>query len=249
MAGTRNYFEDALAAEGVTGQLADVARSIFRQESGSGQNTKTSNAGAKGGMQILDSTFKSVADKDWDINDPLQNARGGIRYLKQLDKQSGGDAALTAAGYYGGPGGLEKARRGIAVSDPRNPNAPNTLQYGAQVAGRLTTGSTPAARQIAAAPVQSTMPEPAVAMVPVAQPAEAVALAPGPVMPTGPDTWAAFNEQMRQQVQVADLDYGRAQPQPVRDYQSMAGYAQPAPTRQAPDFRRFSAMGALTGLA
>jgi SLT domain-containing protein len=134
---TKDPFGAALEAEGVTGQLADVARSIYQQESGSGKNTKTSNAGAVGGMQIIPSTFSSVADKGWDINDPVHNARAGIRYLKQMDKQSGGDAALTAAGYYGGPGGMEKARRGIAVSDPRNPNAPNTLQYGQQVAARL----------------------------------------------------------------------------------------------------------------
>lgn len=130
-------FEAALEAEGVTGKLADVARSVYAQESGAGKNTKTSNAGAVGGMQIIPATFKSVADKDWDISDPHHNARAGIRYLKQLDKQAGGDPVLTAAGYYGGPGGLEKARRGVAVSDPRNPNAPNTLQYGQQVAGRL----------------------------------------------------------------------------------------------------------------
>jgi len=132
-------FEAALEAEGVTGKLADVARSIYRQESGGGKNTKTSNAGAVGGMQIIPDTFASVADKGWDIADPHLNARAGIRYLKQLDKQSGGDPALTAAGYYGGPGGLEKARRGIAVSDPRNPSAPNTLEYGQQVASRLST--------------------------------------------------------------------------------------------------------------
>lgn len=130
-------FEDALKAEGLTGQAAAIARSIYQQESGSGKNTKTSNAGAVGGMQIIPPTFKSVADKDWDINDPTHNARAGIRYVKQLYEQAGGDPALTAAGYYGGPGGLEKARRGVAVSDPRNPNAPTTLQYGQQVAARL----------------------------------------------------------------------------------------------------------------
>jgi len=133
----KDPFEAALSAEGVTGKAADVARSIYQQESGSGKNTKTSNAGAVGGMQIIPATFKSVADKDWDINDPTQNARAGIRYVKQLFEQAGGDPALTAAGYYGGPGGLEKARRGVAVSDPRNPDAPTTLQYGQQVAARL----------------------------------------------------------------------------------------------------------------
>ena len=129
--------DSALAAEGVTGKLADVARSIYQQESGGGKNTKTSNAGAVGGMQIIPSTFASVADKGWDIKDPVLNARAGVRYLQQLDQQSGGDPALTAAGYYGGPGGMEKARKGVAVSDPRNPNAPTTLEYGKQVVARL----------------------------------------------------------------------------------------------------------------
>lgn len=133
----KDPFEGALAAEGVTGKLADVARSIYQQESAGGKNTKTSNAGAVGGMQITPSTFASVADKGWSIDDPVQNARAGIRYLKQLDQKSGGDPALTAAGYYGGPGAMEKARKGIAVSDPRNPTAPTTLQYGQQVAARI----------------------------------------------------------------------------------------------------------------
>ena len=57
-------FEDALKAEGVTGQLAQIARSIYMQESSGGKNTKTSNTGAVGGMQIIPSTFKAMADKD-----------------------------------------------------------------------------------------------------------------------------------------------------------------------------------------
>lgn len=135
----------ALAAEKVDPKIADIARSIYQQESGSGKNTKTSNAGAVGGMQIIPSTFSSVADKGWDINNLEQNARAGIRYIKQLYAQAGGDPALTAAGYYGGPGGLEKARRGVAVSDPRNPKAPNTLEYGKQVASRVLDAVVPSA--------------------------------------------------------------------------------------------------------
>ena len=143
MAKANPLFEKALAAEGISGQLADVARSIYMQESGGGRNTKNSNQGhapevqAHGGMQILPGTFRSVADKGWDINNPEQNARAGIRYLVQMDKLGGGDPRLAAAGYYGGPGGLEKARRGVAVSDPRNPKAPNTLQYADEVVARI----------------------------------------------------------------------------------------------------------------
>lgn len=136
-AAQQSPLDKALAAEGTTGPVADIARSIYTQESGAGSNTKTSNANAVGGMQVQPATFSGVADKGWDINDPVQNARAGIRYVKQMYGQAGGDPVLTAAGYYGGPNGIEKARQGIAVSDPRNPNAPNTLQYGQQVAARL----------------------------------------------------------------------------------------------------------------
>ena len=132
-----NPFDFALEQEGVTGPLAELARSIYMQESGGGKNTTTSNAGAVGGMQIIPDTFNRMAEPGWDINNPEHNARAGLRYIKRLHEMSGGDPMLTAAGYYGGEGAIEKARRGIAISDPRNPNAPNTLQYGKEVAARL----------------------------------------------------------------------------------------------------------------
>lgn len=67
----------------------------------------------------------------------MDNARAGLRYLLKMAERAGGDPALAAAGYYGGPGGMEKAKRGEAVSDPRNPKAPNTLEYAEQVVGRM----------------------------------------------------------------------------------------------------------------
>jgi hypothetical protein len=137
-----NPFDVALEQEGVTGPLAELARSIYMQESSGGKNTATSNAGAVGGMQIIPATFARMADEGWDINNPEQNARAGLRYIKRLHEMSGGDPMLTAAGYYGGEGAIDKARQGIAISDPRNPNAPNTLQYGKQVADRLASATT-----------------------------------------------------------------------------------------------------------
>lgn len=216
MAKSNNLFEDALAAEGITGQLADVARSIYKQESGGGKNTKTSNAGAVGGMQILPATFASVADKGWDINDPLLNARAGIRYLKQLDKLAGGNPALTAAGYYGGPGGLEKARKGIAVADPRNPKAPNTLEYGQQVVARLpgnkraapvAVAQVPAAQEpVVAAPVPADTGAARMSELPAPAVQEAVPVA-------GPDAWQEFVSKFREAapVQAEDLQYGAKQ--------------------------------------
>jgi hypothetical protein len=130
-------FEKALVDEGIAGtSLEGLARSIYSQESGGGKNTKTSNAGAVGGMQVIPSTFKSV-NPQGDINNPYDNAVAGLRYIKQLHGQSGGDFGLTAAGYYGGSGAMSKAQKGVAVSDPRNPNAPNTLQYSKQVTDRM----------------------------------------------------------------------------------------------------------------
>lgn len=130
-------FEAALTLEGLDANRAAIARSIYQQESGSGRNTATSNAGAVGGMQIIPGTFNRMADKGWNINDPLDNARAGLRYVSKLYDLADGDPRLTAAGYYGGEGAIPKARAGQAVSDPRNPNAPNTLQYADQVASRI----------------------------------------------------------------------------------------------------------------
>jgi SLT domain-containing protein len=132
----QNPFEKALVDEGLVGTpLESLARSIYMQESGAGRNTKTSNAGAVGGMQILPGTFQEVLPGG-NINDPYDNSRAGLRYIKQMYDKSGGDLNLTAAGYYGGPGGMQKAKQGVAVSDPRNPNAPTTLEYAKQVLSR-----------------------------------------------------------------------------------------------------------------
>ena len=132
----QNPFEKALADEGLVGTpLESLARSIYAQESSSGKNAKTSNAGAVGGMQILPGTFNEMLPGG-NINDPYDNSRAGLRYIKKLSDMSGGDPSLVAAGYYGGPGGMQKAKQGVAVSDPRNPNAPTTLEYAKQVMAR-----------------------------------------------------------------------------------------------------------------
>lgn len=241
MTAASDTFESALAAEGVTGQLAQLARSIHMQESGGGRNTKTSNQGARGGMQIIPSTFASVADKGWNIDDPLDNARAGIRYLKQLDKLSGGNPSLTAAGYYGGPGGMQKAKKGVAVSDPLNPQAPNTLQYADQVVARMGQGSQVVSPENGAsaaappAPVQVAQSSGMVELPPELL-AHRTAAAPAIAAPEA-DAWGAFLKSMpatRRPVQVAELaNYGAPQ---VR-LQAPPPVAAPRPI----DFRAFGA--------
>lgn len=153
----------ALSAEGITGPLAQLAQSVYQQESGGGRNTTTSNAGAVGGMQIIPSTFASVADEGWDINDPVLNARAGVRYLKQMQERGGGDPRMAAIGYYGGPGAIDAARRGETRSDPRNPHAPNTFEYADQVLGRVPP------EQPQAGPVMAALDRASQAIMPTAQ--------------------------------------------------------------------------------
>ena len=199
-----NPLEEALQAEGISGQLADLARGVYGQESSNGRNTKTSNAGAVGGMQILPKTFSSVADSNWDINDPVHNARAGVRYLKQLHNQTKGDLALTAVGYYGGPKAIEKARIGEAVRDPRNPNAPDTFEYADQVLNRL---PNPAS--------YNRLTRKNVAVTPVAPPVNTNMYPTEiPAYHGTPDEWSKFGRAMPDEKPVTPvaLDFGNAAP-------------------------------------
>jgi hypothetical protein len=133
-----NPFTIALAKEGVQDprQVAFL-KAIYGQESTSGKRSETSNRGAVGGMQILPDTFDSVADEGMDIKDPVDNARAGIRYALQGYQAAKGNPELAGAYYYGGPKGMENAAKGIARSDPKNPEAPTTIGYGKDIARRM----------------------------------------------------------------------------------------------------------------
>ena len=132
-------FEKALDMEGITDPKERAfLKALHAQESSGRTSAPTSNRDAKGAMQILPGTFKQVADKDMDINKPLDNMRAGIRYGKKGYDAAGGDPVLAGAYYYGGPGGMQKAAKGVAVSDPKNPNAPDTVEYGKSIAQRMT---------------------------------------------------------------------------------------------------------------
>lgn len=132
-------FERALDMEGITDPKERAfLKALHGQESSGKATAKTSNRDAYGAMQIRPGTFKQVADADMDINKPLDNMRAGIRYGKKGFDAAGGDPVLAGAYYYGGPGGMQKAAKGVAVSDPENPKAPTTLEYGKSIAQRMT---------------------------------------------------------------------------------------------------------------
>lgn len=134
-----DLFNKALDQEGITDPLRRAfAKAIHGQESSSGVNAKTSNRGAAGPMQVRSAAWKDVASPDMDPKNPFDNMRVGIRYAMKGFNAAGGDPVLAGAHYYGGPGGMKKLMEGKAVSDPENPTAPNTADYGASVAKRMT---------------------------------------------------------------------------------------------------------------
>lgn len=159
-----DLFDAALDMEGVDDPVERAfLKSVHRQESSGKATEKTSNRGAAGAMQIMPETFKAVADPDMDINKPLDNMRAGIRYGRQGFSAAKGDPVLAGAYYYGGPGGMKKASQGVAVADPKNPNAPTTIGYGKSIAQRMTDllpiGSAQAAeRPVAKAPAAPARP-------------------------------------------------------------------------------------------
>ena len=133
-------FNEYLQKEGIdpSSEKALFLGAIYGQESSSGSNTKTSNHGAVGGMQIIPSTFKSVANKEWNINNPEHSARAGIRYGSDLFDKYGAERA--AVGYYAGEGGVGAYDKGVYYRDKKNPNAPNTKQYSQSVLSRMGSG-------------------------------------------------------------------------------------------------------------
>ena len=142
--GSVNLLEAALEAEGIT-DPATIAliRSIYAQESSSGQNTGVSPAGARGPMQVMPGTFTEMMGPDADINDPMTNLRAGSRYAQQMLARAEGDPRLAAAGYYGGRGGMNKLRAGNDVIAPQD-GFPNISAYADEVVARLNSRRPPA---------------------------------------------------------------------------------------------------------
>jgi soluble lytic murein transglycosylase len=100
--------------------------SVMRQESAF-DPAAVSSAGARGLMQLMPATAKSVAkrngftyQRDLLIDDPDYNIRLGSAYLTSLLSDYGGSYVLALAAYNAGP---NRVRQWIADhGDPRSPN-------------------------------------------------------------------------------------------------------------------------------
>ncbi len=103
----------------------NLIRAVIRQES-SGNSLARSNKGAKGLMQLMDSTAKELG-----VANPYngrQNVMGGVKYLKQLLTKYDGDESKALAAYNAGPGAVEQYG-GIPPFEETQNYVKNVLKY------------------------------------------------------------------------------------------------------------------------
>jgi len=102
-----------------------LIKAVIRQES-AGNSLAHSDKGAKGLMQLMDSTAKDMGVID--SYNGRQNVIGGTKYLKQMLMRFNGDESKALAAYNAGPGAVEQYG-GIPPYEETKNYVKNVLQY------------------------------------------------------------------------------------------------------------------------
>lgn len=102
----RRFEAPIVAASRDTGLDPGLVLAVMMEESG-GNPQALSPRGAEGLMQLMPATAEELGVTN--RTDPMQNVRGGARYLKNMLERYSGDLDLALAAYNAGPGNVEKA--------------------------------------------------------------------------------------------------------------------------------------------
>jgi soluble lytic murein transglycosylase-like protein len=105
---TADQIHQIASGHGVPG---DLAAAIAWQESGF-NNAMVSSANARGVMQVMPGTWdwvqRNLSQEQLDPASAEDNVHAGAMYLGQLLRETGGDVATAAAGYYQGLGSVRE---------------------------------------------------------------------------------------------------------------------------------------------
>jgi soluble lytic murein transglycosylase-like protein len=104
-AGLEYYGPAIKAAASDSGVSENLIKAVIMQESG-GDPRAVSSKGAKGLMQLMDATAKELGVRN--SFNPVENIRGGARYLGNLLREFKGDLELALASYNAGIGTVKK---------------------------------------------------------------------------------------------------------------------------------------------
>jgi len=107
----------------------NLIKAVIRQESG-GNSLARSVKGAKGLMQLMDSTAKDLGVAN--SYNGRQNVMGGAKYLKQMLVRFNGDESKALAAYNAGPGAVEQYG-GIPPFEETKNYIKNVLKYKEQL--------------------------------------------------------------------------------------------------------------------
>ncbi|AIG26217.1 membrane-bound lytic murein transglycosylase D precursor [Brevibacillus laterosporus LMG 15441] len=116
------------------GVNSSLVREVVRAESNFNP-TATSHAGAKGLMQLMDDTARSVGVRN--SYDPDQNLMGGTKYLSKLLDRYDGNVKVALAAYNAGSGRVRRA--GIETNEDFDRLAANLPQETQRYVAKITT--------------------------------------------------------------------------------------------------------------